>query len=214
MAKTYLVKEIFGPTLQGEGSHAGVPVVFLRLSKCNKWSGAPAHKPKSICNYCDTDFNGGTRMTADQIVAKLVETDDSLCRRVVISGGEPTLQLDEALLLAIKASVDPKGWEIHLETNGSNRLGEMLDLIDHITMSPKQPLAETMLEECDDLKILWPPIHPDITPEAFEGFEHGQLYLQPVMQTGYESNLIKTVDKVIELDCRLSLQTHKIIGVQ
>src|SRR5215470_1792573 len=106
----YLVKEIFGPTLQGEGAHAGRPCVFLRFAACNL-----------ACTWCDTDFapEGAVRHTADEIVAALRALDRGDTRMVVVTGGEPTLQWDPALAAAIAGA----GFRVHMESNGTRALG-------------------------------------------------------------------------------------------
>ncbi len=122
--KTYRVKSIFGPTLQGEGSFSGTCTLFLRFAGCNRWSGLEKDRAKSFCKFCDTDFREGESLTAEKIVERL----DALGgpKRVVITGGEPTLQLDFELLSRLKAS----GYETHLETNGSRPLGGLSDFLD------------------------------------------------------------------------------------
>ncbi len=207
--KTYRVKNIFGPTIQGEGSFTGTVVLFLRLAGCNKWTGLAKDKPTAMCKFCDTDFRGGEPMTAMQIREKLKALGP--CKRVVISGGEPTLQLDIDLLQLLTLD----GFQLHLETNGSRQLGEMLAYFYHITMSPKQSMAETQLEACDDLKILYPAIHPDITMEAFEDFHCTSRFLQAVWDNDYAANLKATICRILGNPAwKLSLQTHKITGVE
>lgn len=204
----YSVKSIFGPTIQGEGSFSGTPVKFLRFAGCNKWNGLAVSKPSAMCHFCDTDFRDGSLMTAEQIVENLNKLGE--IKVVVISGGEPTLQIDSFLLDKLKKN----NYSIHLETNGSNSLDDMIDYFDHITMSPKQPRDETRLERCHDLKILWPPIDKKITPELFAGFQRENNYLQPLWEEGNKTNLNLTIEKLYELkEWKLSLQTHKIIGV-
>lgn len=208
--KTYMIKEIFGPTLQGEGSHAGRPVKFLRFAGCNKWSGREADRAKSVCWYCDTDFVGGSRISAAEIIYELEKLGP--VKTVVISGGEPTLQLDVPLLEELRKF----GYETHLETNGSNALGNRKSLINHITMSPKQEPELTKLEYCHDLKILFPYIRATITPEAFKYFFAENRFLQPVHSGDqYEANLARAVETLYTLTgWRLSLQLHKILGVK
>jgi organic radical activating enzyme len=211
MAKKYIVKEIFGPTLQGEGTYAGSVVNFVRLSFCNRWTGRPQDKAASICSYCDTDFFGGTPLTADGIVASL-KALNSPSQTVVISGGEPTMQIDEELVSAMVNA----GYRLHLETNGSNPLGPAKKYFTHITMSPKQPLAETKLEGCNDLKILHPPIHPEITHEVFAGFPNTQRWSQAVWTDGgYDAALAAVKDYVmVNPHIRISMQLHKYLGVK
>lgn len=207
--KTYKIKSIFGPTLQGEGTHAGTCVLFLRFAGCNRWTGLEQDREKSFCRFCDTDFRGGESLTAAQILHKLGALNGP--RRVVLTGGEPTLQLDGDLLRELKH----EGYEIHLETNGSRAIGELRGLIDHITMSPKQLRDATALESCDDLKLLYPLPDSGVTLEEFGSFPCKRKYLQPVMDQNYEGNLRATVCRIYgNPEWRLSLQTHKIVGVE
>lgn len=207
--KSYKIKSIFGPTLQGEGSHVGTCVVFLRFAGCNRWSGLEKDRQHSFCSFCDTDFRDGQSLTAETILDRLNALGGP--KRVVITGGEPTLQINAELLTVLKND----GYEIHLETNGSRSLGNLLSLIDHITLSPKQARAETKLEHCDDLKVLFPLKNNLVTPEAFSDFPAKKRFLQPVMDNVYENNLKETVAWIYQSpEWRLSLQTHKIAGVQ
>lgn len=212
--KKYKIKEIFGPTFQGEGSYAGKPVMFLRFAGCNKWSGLEKDKANSICNYCDTDFRGGTSMTASEIVLTL----DALgCRGIntlVISGGEPTLQLDPELCSFLCRS----GFKLHLETNGSKNIDEIQDYFEHITCSPKQSFLNTKLSSANDLKILYPWIGPEITPYAFRNFlVYTGRFLQPVERNG---DALSGVNEILDQisnnyqNYKLSLQTHKIMGIK
>jgi 7-carboxy-7-deazaguanine synthase len=207
---TYRVKEIFGPTLQGEGSNAGTVVLFLRFAGCNRWTGLDKDRPLSICKFCDTDFRGGEPMTAYQISARLEQTSQ-IVKHVVVTGGEPTLQIDEELLRVLRGN----GFVLHLETNGSRALGELRKYIHHVTMSPKQSLELTKLESTDDLKLLYPPISADITLENFNAFRSRNKFLQPIDDKDRDANLRATVCRLLgNPDWRLSLQTHKIVGVQ
>lgn len=209
----YKIKEIFGPTIQGEGSYAGRAVMFVRFAGCNKWSGRDKDKPSSICNFCDTDFVGGQSINAIQIVMRLQQLSSKVTT-VVLSGGEPMLQVDEALL----KNLTIMGYEVHIETNGSVSIpAEMRKMISHVSCSPKQAPSKTMLKEVDDLKILFPYIADGITFEAFANsdvkFKQG--FLQPVMNENYKDNLEKTIRKITSTPwLRLSLQQHKILGVQ
>src|SRR5690606_3320521 len=118
---TYLVKEIFGPTLQGEGAHAGRACVFLRLAVCNL-----------ACSWCDTDFRpeGASRMSAAEITSRLIEHDRAGSRRVIVTGGEPALQWDAPLAAALRGA----GFAIHMESNGTRPLAAP---VDWLTVSPK-----------------------------------------------------------------------------
>lgn len=220
--KQYKVKEIFGPTIQGEGSHAGRCVLFLRFAGCNRWSGREEDRAGSICHFCDTDFLGGTMMTKEQIYEKLDDLGGGRVWTVVISGGEPLLQLDLELASYLKSQV----FSLHVETNGSIEPNWPLrSYVDHVTMSPKQPPSETKLRAADDIKVLWPPIGPNITPEAFNEFPCRSRFVQPVMtladQNDIEGSMFpastgKAVKEVLRLGStwRLGLQLHKALGVQ
>lgn len=207
----YKIKEIFGPTIQGEGSYAGHCVMFVRFTGCNKWSGRPQDKPKSICHFCDTDFVGGELFTASEIVKELNKLSNKV-KTVVLSGGEPLLQVDKELILELKRNY----FKVHIETNGSIEIKDDLRYyIDHITMSPKQSPEDTKLKHCNDLKILHPSINDKITIEEFKNFDADNFFLQPVMSDNYESNLKETIEKIYEYpNVKLSLQVHKIIEVQ
>ena len=210
--QSYKVKEIFGPTIQGEGSYAGAVVRFLRLSGCNRWSGRPEDKAKSQCPFCDTDFLGGDMMTSKEIVSALADLHpNTTWQNVVISGGEPALQISEELLQTLSEN----GYKIHVETNGSVRI-PATHHVHHLTMSPKQPLQDTKLPWCHDLKLLWPPQHPEITPESFSRFDFRKAaYLQPVMDENYKHNLASAIEKLYTLPgWKLSLQLHKILEVR
>jgi organic radical activating enzyme len=212
--RSYLIKEIFGPTLQGEGSAAGTPVYFVRFGGCNRWTGREKDRAVAFCTFCDTDFYGGTKMTASDILSKLSDIRVRSVRTVVISGGEPTLQLDRSLLESLRGA----GYLIHLETNGSNDILPYVDLLAHVSVSPKQPLAETKLRWATDLKLLYPWIHPEITADQFQEYKTAHRFLQPVDSPEYSANLKATMEALHskhEMDgYRLSLQLHKILGVQ
>jgi 7-carboxy-7-deazaguanine synthase len=201
-----MVKEIFGPTIQGEGSEAGTVVHFVRFAGCNMWDGRPETKAKSRCPFCDTDFRGGTRMTAQEICDALAALSP-VKHQVVLSGGEPGLQVDDNLVLTLFNS----GHALHIETNGSRKIPFG---IKHVTISPKVSREEVVQRFATDLKLLYPPIRPELTPEAFEGFPAQNFLLQPVMDDNYQANLQATLEKLKTLKgWRLSLQTHKILGV-
>lgn len=207
--KRYKVKEIFGPTIQGEGSHAGRVVLFLRLSGCNRWSGREVDRAASICHFCDTDFFGGTMMTAVEIIRDL-EAKSHDVKHVVISGGEPLLQLDIDLVNNLMLA----GFNIHLETNGSIAC-PFQDVLFHVTMSPKQPMSETKLDWAHDLKILYPWIGEGISPEGFKEFYAESRYIQPLWGIAGNATTKFAVEEVLKRpNYGLSLQLHKILGVQ
>jgi len=111
--KTYMIKQIFGPTIQGEGSASGTVVCFVRFTGCNQWDGRPETKAASSCPFCDTDFRGGARMTAGEIVARVKLLSKNVVD-VVLSGGEPALQADEALVSEFQLN----GYTVHIEIIG------------------------------------------------------------------------------------------------
>jgi len=206
--KKYKIKKIFGPTIQGEGSYIGKAVAFVRFAGCNRWSGREKDKEKSICKFCDTDFHGGTSMSGKEILDAVKATG---CKTVILSGGEPTLQIDFFLL----ALLDAAKIEIHLETNGSNQLtAPMESLITHIAMSPKQSIEKTKLKRCSDIKILYPWISEDITIEKFASFTHGKMFVQPVEDDNYQENLKGAIKICTDFDISISPQLHKLIKVE
>lgn len=208
--RKYKVKEIFGPTIMGEGSNAGMVTLFLRFSGCNKWTGQEKDKPQSICSYCDTDFLGGDLLTGQDIVSKLTNLGHT--DKVVLTGGEPLLQLDLDLLKELKQA----GFKLFLETNGSKPLpDDMRNLISWITVSPKQSPEETLLKKADDLKVLFPPIRKDITPESFKAFEATQKWLQPIEDKDLKENTSNAITWLYNHpNWKLSLQIHKLLGVK
>lgn len=205
--KKYAVKKIFGPTIQGEGSMTGIVTHFVRFSGCNMWDGRPETKAKSQCPYCDTDFFGGERLSATQIVRELKALPKASW--VTLSGGEPALQMDLELIRKIQEA----GFKIAVETNGTIDFSSFAAAIDHITCSPKQPLEKTKLKYCDTLKLLYP--HPFLKPEDFINFNAENHYLQPIEDKDYTLNLMDVIKYLKDHPkWRLSLQTHKIIGVE
>lgn len=207
--KTYHVKEIFGPTVQGEGSHTGTVVKFLRFTGCNKWSGREQDKAQSVCWFCDTDFLGGERLSIEDICTRLEALGP--CKNLVISGGEPTLQLDEPLLIALKN----QSYNLHLETNGSMALTSLANYFTHITMSPKQNRSETKLEQCHDVKILYPSPIKEVKPQDFQDFPAKNYYLQPLDEPNKkDAHTEAALNYCLNNPAwKLSLQIHKMIGV-
>jgi 7-carboxy-7-deazaguanine synthase len=205
----YAVKEIF-LTLQGEGMQAGRRAVFLRFAGCNLWSGREADRAGAQCNFCDTDFVGldgvnGGRYDAAGLAAKAA----ALWRRgprplVVITGGEPMLQLDAALIDALHAA----GFEIAVETNGTLPAPAGLDWI---CVSPKAG-TEVVQRAGDELKLVWP--QPGIDPDALTGWDFRHFLIQPMDCADREAALAEAIDFVMRNpDWSLSLQTHKLLGL-
>jgi 7-carboxy-7-deazaguanine synthase (Cx14CxxC type) len=207
----YSVKEIF-KTLQGEGRHAGRPAVFCRFSGCNLWSGRERDRGSAICTFCDTDFvgikgPGGGRFANADALACAIEAAWGAGRHsrfVVLTGGEPLLQLDQSLIEALKQ----KDFEIAIETNGSLPAPAGLDWI---CVSPK---AGAPLEQRsgDELKLVYPQAR--LRPEDVEGLAFDHFWLQPMDGPERTSNTHAAVAHCLaNPQWRLGLQTHKMIGI-
>ena len=207
----YKIKEIYF-TLQGEGAHSGRPAVFCRFTGCNLWSGREADRHEAICQFCDTDFwgtdglNGGRYQTASDL-AKTIEglwPDSSRPVFVVCTGGEPLLQLDEALIDALHSV----GAQIAVETNGTITPPKH---IDWICVSPKAK-TDVVLQKGDELKLVFP--QKDIDPIDFENWDFDHFYLQPMDGPDLTENTQRTIDYCRQNPrWKLSLQTHKLIGI-
>ena len=210
-AALYSVKEIFY-TLQGEGANAGTPAVFLRFAGCNLWSGREEDRASAVCRFCDTDFvgtdgPGGGRFETPKLLADAVArqwpADATRCF-VVCTGGEPLLQLDSALLDALHA----RGFRIAIETNGT--LAPPAG-IDWICVSPKAG-APLVLVRGDELKLIYP--QAGVEPERYEALQFRHFFLQPMDGPQLAENTRLAVEYCKLHPCwRLSLQTHKLIGI-
>ena len=209
---SYAVKEIF-LTLQGEGAHAGRASVFCRFAGCNLWSGREADRASATCQFCDTDFVGtdgtlGGRYAtsaelADTIAAQWTGTAES--RYVVLTGGEPLLQVDEALVAALHA----RGFEIGVETNGTVEAPAGLDWI---CVSPKGG-TELVLRQGHELKLVYP--QALAAPETFEGLAFERFSLQPMDGPEVIENTARAIDYCLRHpQWRLSVQTHKSLGIR
>lgn len=212
---TYSVKEIYY-TLQGEGARTGRPAVFIRFAGCNLWSGREADRAESVCRFCDTDFvgtdgpGGGKFDTAadlaDAARAAWPTRQGDAIPYVVCTGGEPLLQLD---LSAIEALHDA-GFEIGVESNGALPAPEG---IDWLCISPKgrAPVVQT---SGDELKLVYPQTEPEAQPEAFVQMDFRHFFLQPLDSPEREANTRNAVDYCLRNPLwKLSLQTHKILGI-
>lgn len=208
---TYLVKTIFGPTLQGEGLHAGHPCVFLRLSGCNAWDGRLETRAASACPYCDTDFRGGDRLTINDVIARLKTASGGIAMGCVLTGGEPLLQADSDLLDALG---DAFPW-VDIETNGTRACPPRPENV-FISCSPKAIRGQGIVVEPDWWKILIPVQEGFLERALASG---APVYVQPtcpdVGPTGpqYEASLQRCLQLAYHRGCRLSLQLHKYIGV-
>lgn len=209
---TYSVKEIFY-TLQGEGANAGRAAVFCRFSGCNLWSGRESDRASAVCNFCDTDFVGtdGARGGKYETAAALSEAIASVwpaermdSRFAVLTGGEPLLQVDRAFIDALHAL----GFWIAVETNGTIAAPQGLDWI---TVSPKAH-SRLVLTQGDEIKVVWPQMGIDLADLEPLAFKHR--YVQPLDGP----HLSEHVQACIQLCMnrprwRLSLQTHKLLGI-
>lgn len=208
----YSVKEMFY-TLQGEGAQAGRPAVFCRFAGCNLWSGREQDRSSAICDFCDTDFvgtdgqNGGKFATAQALAeATLALWPDPTqgTPYLVCTGGEPALQLDTALIQAFKAA----GFEIAVETNGTKPLPEG---IDWICLSPKAN-TDLVLSAGQELKLVYPQLLAP--PERFTSLAFEHFYLQPLDGPDAAAHLRLCVQYCLDHpQWKLSLQTHKILGI-
>jgi len=209
---TYAVKEIYY-TLQGEGAQAGRAAVFLRFAGCNLWTGREEDRSSAVCTFCDTDFvgtdgpNGGKFAAADSLaeaVAGQWPAGASEGRLVVCTGGEPALQLDAPLVAALHA----RGFRVAIETNGTQPLKAA---VDWVCVSPKAA-APLVLRDGDELKLVFP--QAEAPPERFAGLGFREFFLQPMDGPEKERNTILATRYCLEHPrWRLSLQTHKIIGI-
>ena len=212
---SYAVKEMF-LTLQGEGVHAGRRAVFVRFAGCNLWSGLERDRDSAICQFCDTDFvgmdgeGGGRFDTASALAAAAAKKwDGDRDRRfVVLTGGEPMLQVDELLINALHA----EGFFIAIESNGTLTVPRT---IDWICISPKAQ-SETVQRSGDELKLVWP--QEDSDWQAMEGWDFDNLLLQPKDEIGdpdkSQAHLAEAIGFVqAHPKWRLSLQNHKILGL-
>ena len=209
----YAVKEIY-LTLQGEGAQTGRAAVFLRFSGCNLWTGREADRATATCRFCDTNFVGtdgpgggkfeSARELATAVAQRWPVSPASGRPLVVCTGGEPLLQLDEKLVMALHEA----GFEIAVETNGT-RLPP--PGIDWITVSPKAG-AEFNLREGHELKLVYP--QPGAEPERFEHLAFRHFFLQPMDGPHRDANTRMAVEYCLaHPQWRLSLQTHKYIGI-
>ncbi len=211
---SYSVKEVFY-SLQGEGAQTGRPAVFCRFSGCNLWSGREQDRAKATCTFCDTDFRGtdgpggGDSTDADQLADRIRAawtgaTGPGVSPYVVCTGGEPLLQLDTPLITALHA----RHFEIAVETNGTCPAPPG---IDWICVSPKST-ADLQLRAGNELKLIYP--QEDAPPERFTGLDFRHFFLQPMDGPDLAANTARAVAYCLANPrWRLSLQTHKLLGI-
>lgn len=209
---TYSVKEIYY-TLQGEGAQTGRAAVFLRFAGCNLWTGLERDRAKAVCQFCDTDFfgtngpGGGVFKTADDLAdavkAKWPQHAPGK-PYVVCTGGEPLLQVDTKLIDALHRL----GFEIGVETNGTQEAPPGLDWI---CVSPKANAA-LVLKRGNELKLIYP--QEGAAPEHYAALQFDHFFLQPMDSPAREANTRAATEYCLEHpQWRLSLQTHKLIGI-
>jgi 7-carboxy-7-deazaguanine synthase (Cx14CxxC type) len=208
---SYAVKEMF-LTLQGEGMQVGRRAVFLRFAGCNLWSGREEDRAEAQCNFCDTDFvgidgdNGGRYRDADALADKaLTLWGDFAEPFIVMTGGEPLLQVDDALIAALKV----RHFEIAVETNGTQLAPPG---IDWICVSPKAG-TEVVLRRGNELKLVWP--QTGIDPRELEDWDFDHFLIQPMDGPNLSSARDTAIGFILEHPrWRLSTQTHKVVGIR
>jgi len=209
---SYAVKEVF-LTLQGEGANAGARAVFVRFAGCNLWTGREADRASAVCKFCDTDFvgmdgTGGGRFAdadalADAVAAEWGEGADQ--RFVVLTGGEPMLQVDAALVDALHAC----GFRIAIETNGTLPVESG---IDWVCVSPKAG-SIVVQTRGDELKLVWPQPGSDV--DAIEAWDFANFLIQPMDDVRGDANVRAAIDfAMARPKWRLTLQTHKMLGLR
>ena len=211
---SYAVKEIFY-TLQGEGAQTGRAAVFCRFAGCNLWSGREEDRAAAVCQFCDTDFvgaegpDGGRFADAEQLAARIEaswQADSSGGKKfVVCTGGEPLLQLDRALIDALHV----RSFEVAVETNGT--IAAPVG-IDWLCVSPKAG-AELVQRTGDELKLVYP--QAGAPPESYAGLAFRHFFLQPMDGPLRQENTEQALRYCLEHPAwRLSLQTHKFLGIR
>ncbi len=210
----YAVKELFY-TLQGEGAQAGRAAVFLRFAGCNLWTGREADRVAATCRFCDTDFvgtdgpGGGRFATAEELAGRVAAAWPAGAGGrpyVVCTGGEPLLQLDAPLVEALHR----RGFEVAVETNGTQPAPPGLDWV---CVSPKGA-APLVLDRGDELKLVFPQAEPEAQPARFEGLAFTHFFLQPMDGPDRERNTGAAVAYCMRHPrWRMSLQTHKLLGI-
>jgi 7-carboxy-7-deazaguanine synthase (Cx14CxxC type) len=209
---SYAVKEMF-LTLQGEGVNAGARAVFVRFAGCNLWSGREADRASAVCRFCDTDFvgvdgTGGGRFADAEALADAAAGhwgEGSEARFAVLTGGEPMLQVDDALVDALHA----RGFRIAIESNGTLAAHPG---IDWVCISPKAGSA-VVQRSGDELKLVWPQAGTDL--DVLETWDFAHFLVQPMDSAETEANTRAAVALALARPrWRLTLQTHKLLGLR
>ena len=215
----YAVKEIFY-SLQGEGAQVGRPAVFCRFAGCNLWSGLERDRAAAVCQFCDTDFvgtdgsDGGIFESAEELAEAVFlrwpKSEAALALThvrpfVICTGGEPLLQLDEPAIAALHS----RGLQVAVETNGTRSVPAG---IDWLCVSPKAS-AELVVHSGDELKLIYP--QPGAEPERYADLDFAHFFLQPMDGPALEENTRQAVVYCLSYPrWRLSLQTHKLLGLR
>lgn len=206
---SYLVNEVFY-SVQGEGAHTGQPAIFLRFSRCNLWTGREKDRATAICRFCDTDFTAGTRYEIEELISVVTDLLPDTAWRgrtpmIVLTGGEPTLQADEALIDALLRVP----FYVAIETNGTKEIKLPLDWV---CVSPKAG-AELRQTSGDELKLVYP--QDGIDPADYEGLDFDRFSLSPMDGPDLAENTRLAFDYVLAHPrWDLNIQTHKQIGVR
>ena len=209
---SYAVKEMF-LTLQGEGVNAGARAVFVRFAGCNLWSGREQDRARAVCRFCDTDFvgtdgAGGGRFADAAALAAAAERhwgEGMAARFVVLTGGEPMLQVDDALVGALHAA----GFRIAIESNGTLPAHPG---VDWVCISPKVG-SEVVQRSGDELKLVWP--QPGTDLDAVERWDFAHRLLQPLDSADQAANTAACIAVVMQRpQWRLTLQAHKALGLR
>lgn len=214
---SYAIKEMF-LTLQGEGARAGRRAVFLRFAGCNLWSGREEDRSDAVCRFCDTDFvgtdgpGGGKFADASAVAAhaSALWGDGQDRRYIVLTGGEPMLQVDDALVAALHLA----GFEIAIETNGTLPVHRG---VDWVCVSPKAG-SEVVQRSGDELKLVWPqprePL-PGHTIGDLEGWDFDHFLVQPLDSAEAAGNVAACIDLIMARpQWQLTLQSHKLVGLK
>lgn len=209
MTRSYQIKEIF-PTIQGEGAQTGRPAVFVRFSGCNLWTGREQDRENAVCKFCDTDFRGtdgvrGGKYSAQDLVNTILELWEGNDHPfIVITGGEPLLQVDQALI----DSIHDAGIEVAIETNGTIAAPES---IDWVCVSPKAG-SNIVQRSGDELKIVYP--QDGLDPLDFAHWDFQVFSIQPMDGPSLAENTRAAMTFCMQHpQWKLSLQTHKLIGI-
>ena len=222
-----MVREIFGPTIQGEGDYSGSPAIFIRFAGCNMWNGLPSTRAASACPFCDTDFrrDRSTKMSVAEVLDVVHGISDGYKNNylIVLTGGEPMLQ-NKQVLLTLVGSLQERGFTVQMESNGTVYDDALGDALDGLTISPKSDIKSIIADfkNVSCLKVLHPHPNPKVKINEYidaysASHSHIHFCLQPIDaydEDENKNNINLTLAKVKKLGYpwRISLQTHKLLG--